>query len=178
MSDLPRIERLSLKEINCPIQSAALDWWTRRQGIVDIDDQDYLALTPHLQLALDEGRKGAATFFYVGYQSMTAELLGEKFTVAEHAGRWWEDGGYAEAVSGAYEETSQSQQPVLEEIEAEIRLPARLYPEPCVTLHYDRLCLSTRLSNGQRTITVVASSLHAKPEESRVIQLFDPARTR
>ncbi len=177
MSGQPHIERLSLSELDCPIQTAALDWWTRSQGVADLDDPDYLALTPYLQLALDEDRQGAARFFYVGYQSMTAKLLGESFTAAVHAGQWWEDGGYAEAVSAAYDETSELKKPVLEEIEATIRLPATMHPEPSVVLHYDRLCLATVLANGQPTITVVTSERRTKPEQSNVVQLFDSSRT-
>ncbi|MEM8688332.1 MAG: hypothetical protein AAGF81_13445 [Pseudomonadota bacterium] len=123
--------------------------------MAELDHQPYLAMAPHLQLVVDEVREGAPRFFYVGEQSFAAELLGDSFTSAIHAGEWWDDGGYAEAVSGTYAQVSQCGEPVFEEIRATVRLPDALYPISEATIHYNRLCLRTCLANGMRTITVI-----------------------
>ena len=171
-----RIERLSLSQLDCPLQVAALNWWRRSGGLVDLNDVHYLTLAPHLQLAFDDNRKGAAQFFYVGAKSMPAEILGDKFSAALHAGQWWDDGGFAEAVSGGYEEASVSGKPVLEEVEATIRMPSSLHPKPLVRLHYDRLCLPSTLENGQRTLAVLTSEHRTRPKPNNVVPLRDGTR--
>ncbi len=172
----PHIAKLTFAHLECPVQTAVLDWWARSRGIADLNDPNYLALTPHLQVALDGNKRRAARFIYVGHKSMPAEMLGKDFTSAVHAGEWWDDGGYAEAVSGAYEEVSENRKPVLEEIRASLRPPSSNYSAQTLSLHYDRLCLATAFSSGQRTITVVTSQHRTKPQESNVVPLFDDSR--
>ncbi|MCP5082427.1 MAG: hypothetical protein GY948_12095 [Alphaproteobacteria bacterium] len=155
----PQISRLPLSGIDCPVQEAGLSWWNDRSGVAELNHDPYLAISPHLQLVIDEVRDGAPRFIYVGEQSFAAKLLGERCTSAFHAGEWWDDGGYAEAVSGSYDEVSKSGEPVLEEIKARVRLPERLYPISEATIHYERLCLRTCLANGMKTITVITKAV-------------------
>ncbi len=151
----PQISQRPLSKIECPVQRASLEWWKARSGVAELDHQPYLAVAPHLQLVVDEVRHGAPRFFYIGRESFAAELLGESFTSAIHAGEWWDDGGYAEAVSETYERVSQSGEPAFEEIRATVRLPDALYPISQATIHYSRLCLRTCMANGMKTITVI-----------------------
>ncbi len=155
----PKIARRPISNLDSSLLAAGLAWWKDRSGIADLSDPAYLALAPHLQLAIDETRAGIPRFFYVGERSFAAELLGESFTSASHAGEWWEDGGYAEAVSDSYEEVAQTGDPVLEEIKATVQLPPRLYPVAEATIHYQRLCLRTRLASGMKTITVITKRM-------------------
>ncbi len=151
----PQISRIPISKINCSLQDACLSWWRERGGVAELDHTDYLALTPHLQLALRSGQNASPRFFYVGEKSFAAQVLGDAFTTATHAGEWWDDGGYADAVSEAYEEASDTGVPVFEDIKATIKLPDRLYPISEATIHYRRLCLRTSLENGQETVTVI-----------------------
>ncbi len=151
------ITRLALSLIDCPLQAAALEWWIRRDGRSELQHDPYLMLAPHLQIALDEKKSGTPRFFYVGERSMTANLLGNNFTSAIHAGAWWDDGGYADAVSEVYSEISNTNEAVLEQVAAPIRPPVSVPYNPTVMLFYYRLCLPTRLENGQKTFTVVSS---------------------
>lgn len=151
------ISRLTLSQVECPLQEAALKWWSSRSGVAELDNSEYLELAPHLQIALDAGKAGAPCFFYVGHRSLTAELLGNNFNASFHAGLWWDDGGYATAVSQSYAEVSSSKLPVLERIKAYIKLPASLDPRPRAFLDYVRLCLPTHLEDGTSTFSVVST---------------------
>ncbi len=151
------ITRLRLSDTVCPIQEAALSWWSARGGVAELDNPSYTELGPHLQLALDNDQAGAPTFFYVGDESLPAELLGDKFSSWYHAGGWWDDGGYAASVSDSYSEVSISGKPVLERITAPIQIPAYLHRHSTALLNYVRLCLPTRLENGQTTFTIVTT---------------------
>lgn len=160
------ISQLNLSHVTCPVQQAALSWWKSRRGVAELDRADYLEMAPHLQLAVDAKRPGAPCFFYVGRRSLPAKLLGDKFNSRFHAGRWWDDGGYAEAVSESYQEVSATGEPMLEQITAPIDLPPYVQNHKQAVLDYARLCLPTFLEDGQRTFTVIAtgSISFGKPE--------------
>lgn len=147
------ISRHKLSEISCSLQAFAHSWWIQRDGVAELSEPTYLALAPYLQIALAPNERSIPSFFYVGELSLTAQILGHEFTPARHAGEWWDDGGYAAAVSGIYSEVAETQEPSLEAIKAHIRLPGN-HP---IILNYHRMCLPTRLETGQTTITVVTS---------------------
>ena len=152
------ITRSSLAHLNCPLQKAALRWWKMRSGIAELECSTYLDLAPHMQIAMDNQRHGPPGFFYVGEQSWAAKLLGHNFTPAIHAGEWWDDGGYSEAISGIFPEVSATGEAALEEIKALVHLPVHIMPSGApVVLHYERLCLPTKLENGQSTFTVLTT---------------------
>ncbi len=154
----PHITKLNFAQLECPVQTAVLEWWTRSQGIADLNDPDYIALTPYLQVAIDEKKPGAARFIYVGPQSMPAEFLGNDFTSAVSAGEWWDDGGYTNAISGIFSEVSANKEAAFEEIKALVHLPRHIMPSGSpVVLHYDRLSMPTSFENGQTTFTVLTT---------------------
>ena len=151
------IARKSLARLSCPIQSAVLSWWSSRRGVAELNQPSYLNVVPHLQIAFDNAMPGPPNFFYVGEQSLTAKLLGENFTPARHAGEWWDDGGYANAISDVFLDVSSSGEPTLEEIKAPILPPEHWPSSSPIVLHYDRLCLPSMLENGQKTFTVITT---------------------
>lgn len=152
------ITRHSLLRMSCPLQQAALRWWQNRRGHAELNHAPYLELVPNLQIAMDHKQLGAPQFFYVGDQSWAAKLLGHNFTPAIHAGEWWDDGGYSDAISGIFSDVSSSQEAGFEEIKALVHLPAHIMPSGApVVLHYDRLTLPTRLEDGQTTFTVLTT---------------------
>ncbi len=151
------IARKKLGQLVCPVQRAALSWWTSRSGVADVKQSSYLALAPHLQIAIDNNHFGPPNFFYVGEQSLTARLLGENFTPAMHAGEWWDDGGYALAISDVFADVSSTGEPSLEEIKAPILPPSHWPSASPIVLHYDRLTLPSMLDDGQKTFTVITT---------------------
>ncbi len=151
MTASPYISRSSLSKISCPLQTAALGWWQRRAGVAELDEPFYQSLAPNFQIAMPTQGEIAPTFFFVGEQSLTAQILGNKFTPAMSAGEWWDDGGYAEAVSSIYIEVTETGEPSLEEIKAHIRLPG----DAPIILNYQRMCLPTSFESGEATITVI-----------------------
>ncbi len=152
------ITRHSLSLMSYPMQQAAFHWWEDRRGYAELEHSPYVELVPHLQIAMDYKRNGPPQFFYVGEQSWAAKLLGHNFTPAIHAGEWWDDGGYSDAISGIFSEVSSSGEAALEEIKALVHLPAHIMPSGApVVLHYDRLALPTRLEDGQTTFTVLTT---------------------
>ncbi|MCP5082428.1 MAG: hypothetical protein GY948_12100 [Alphaproteobacteria bacterium] len=125
--------------------------------MAELDQPEYLDLVPHFQIAIDDNLAGPPNFFYVGEQSLTAKLLGHNFTPAMHAGEWWDDGGYAMAISDVFPDVSTTGEPTLEEIKAPILPPSHWPSRAPIVLHYDRLSLPSMLDDGQKTFTIVTT---------------------
>lgn len=151
MNTAPYISRASLTGISCPLMDAAYSWWQRRSGVAELNEPSYMALVQNFQIATLSPNPSTPFFFFVGEQSLTAQILGHKFTPAMRAGEWWDDGGYADAVSASYREVMETGTPSLEDIKAYIRLPG----EASIILNYQRMCLPTTLETGDATVTVV-----------------------